>query len=522
MRPLQLVDQFGSPVRSARADSSNPWSFYQSGGFPLHAENPWRYYDAAYDTDELLPYADWKQLLSSARFLFANVPIVRGCLLEQMLYSFPLEARYTGPDKEWGELAENAIYEWRQNPTLRGWPYDGHLISRARLLGYKVDGDIFTILTTDADGNPKIQIERAHRIGTRLRDLDKEGRIPKGPYRGKRICNGAIIDDFGSVVAYQILGKTADQDQFVPSSGMFPTVRPDYYDEYRGISHLVASIRSFSDHKRLREYELRAMAMQSAYVLNNKTETGLPNMVNLAVDSGNYPTASVGSGASPSLETIEGGILNYVKAGTGSGLEFLRPDRPGENWQSFESRITSAALRGAEWEPGFSIDMAQLGGANSRIILQKINRCILMNAGVEARTQRREDWYKLETDIANGLLRPPSDRNTRAFTYHLALPQLTADTGNEESAKREAYKLGLSTLLSLTTEKGQDWEEVREQRRIEIENLLEHVREVQAINPELSFADVLALFEQRSPNQAPAAASPAPDSTNQESLTQEQ
>lgn len=497
MATPRLVNQFGTPVRAS--------DFYQAGSLSTVREQPWRFYSSAKDTADLLPNASWRQILSSSRFLFANVPIVRGALLEQALYSFPLEPRYTGPDKEWGDLAETRLYEWAQNPTLRGWPFDQHTVSRLRLLGYKSDGDIFTVLTAGRDAEPRIQLVRAHRVGNRDTNVF-QNRLMTGPYKDRRIYNGTIVDDFGAAIAYLILGGNADEDQYVSARGMFPTCRPDFYDQYRGISHLCASIRSFADHKRLREYELRAMAIQSSVAMIEKNETGFADEASEALSRTSRDGITDGTRSSLVSETLEEGMIKYFRAGTGSGLEMLRPDRPGENWQAFEERVVGAALYGLEWDPNFALLIKEPGGANARITLQKVNRCILQNAGVEARAQRREAWYKLEWDIAHGLLRPPSDGNTRNFTWKLALPQLTADSGNEENAKREAYKLGLDTLLTLTTERGQDWEEVRQQRRREIENLLEHVRQIQAANPEIPFAEILNLFEQRNPNGAAAAA----------------
>lgn len=178
------------------------------------------------------------------------------------------------------------------------------------------------------------------------------------------------------------------------------------------------------------------------------------------------------------------------------------PDRPGDNWQSYEDRIASSFLYGIGWDPNFALMIKEPGGANARVILQKINRCLILNAGTEARIKRIERSYACQKFIDLGLLEPPMDGDVTSWSFRMSLPQITADSGNEESAKREAYKLGFTNLLTITTEKGLDWEELREQRETEIRDKWNRVRRLQTefADQNLTGQQWSEEFEQRNPN----------------------
>ena len=508
-----------SPILDPYGRRMSVNDFYTAGRPVYNNEDgmPDRFRRSYYDTTELVSNASWRQLLSSARFLFANVPIIRGALLEQAAYSLPLDPRYTGTDKAWGELAEEALLRFDENPTLRGG-MDMEAVSRVLLLGWKVDGDIFTVLTEDEAGQPRIQLQRAHRIGGdeygAARTSGEDKRLVTGPYRGQRLCNGVVIDDYSRALAYLIPGQDIKADQYVSASGMFPTCLSDYADEYRGMTSLCAAIPSMAVHSLLREYELRAMQIQSSFAVGIRNETGLPNPIEMAISSGDYGTATTGNQATLTTETLDKGMVKYFKAGTGAGLEFYRPDRPGEGWQSFEDRVIAAALFGMQWDPNFAMMIKEPGGANARIMLQKVNRTILTNAKVVGKSLKRIHWYVLNRYIEQGLLPMPADGDTTAFRYRMTLPQLTADSGNEEAAKRDAYKLGLTDLITLTTEKGQDWEEIRENNEAAVRDLLTRVDSIGSDFADLGFSPdtILNLLEMRNPNgasPAPAKAEPA-------------
>jgi hypothetical protein len=143
-----ILDQHGRPVA---------FRLFEAGNTATRREHPGAFYNATQDTRDALPRGTWAQILSSGRFLFANVPIVRGALLEQAAYSFPLVPQYTGKDKAWGQEAERWLNDWHKICNVKGPPYTQHINSRIRMLAYKVDGDIGTVLTFGTSDFPLLQ-----------------------------------------------------------------------------------------------------------------------------------------------------------------------------------------------------------------------------------------------------------------------------------------------------------------------------------------------------------------------------
>jgi hypothetical protein len=501
----KIVDQFGRPLA---------YDFYQSGNRNVRREHPWRYYNAAYDTDTLLPTSSWSQLISSSRFLFANVPIVRGSVLEQANFSFPIEPRFVGKDKDWSKPALEWIYEWYKDCNVRGRPYNQHTNSRLRMIGRKVDGDIGSILTIDSDGLPRTQFVRAHRIGSR-EDLDK-GLRKKSPYKNARECNGIISDDRNRPIAYHILGDNADEDQFIPANSMVLTYRPAEPDQTRGIPELCASIRSFSDIKRLREYEMRAQQLCASIAMLEKNETGTIDEAELAL-TGSRPESGTDATGTPSglvEKTYGEGMIMYFKANSGSGLEAFRSSRPAADAQAWEDKIVTQALYGSEWDPNFALAIKEPGGAWARTVIQKIVRCIGNNVSIEADAQKIEVVFALAVAIEAGVLPAPKTvSDLMSWEFALAIPLITADSGNDEAAAREAYKLGLTTLQAICGPKGSWWTELREQRHEEVVDLLKRAKTIKELYPELSMQECINLLEQRTPN-ATGPASPEKDTSS--------
>jgi hypothetical protein len=205
----------------------------------------------------------------------------------------------------------------------------------------------------------------------------------------------------------------------------------------------------------------------------------------------------------------------YFKSGTGSGLELLRPDRPGPDCQSFEDRVVRHAMVGMEWDPDFLLAIKDPGGAWARTILQRVNRCVGNNVIVEAMAQRREDWYALNQAIKLKVLPAPKDGDTWSWEYQLAAPQITADSGNDLAAQRDNYLLGIDTLHDICVKGGDWWKDHRQQRQIETVDLLTRARAVQELFPELSLVEAANFLERRDNGNAPGAGNDDPKGENQ-------
>lgn len=453
------------------------------------------------DTTELLSNTTWKNMLSSGRFLFANVPILRGAILEQAALSFPLGAHYVGRDKDWGKLAEDYIFHWQKFCNTKGPLYNAHTTARLRLIGRKVDGDIGTVWVAQPGDFPKIQLVRAHRVADRgtfnCEITEKEA---PGWARGKRSCNGAIVDHADRTVGYRIVSRNArgglgdpKEDQWVSANDMSLLYRPDYSDQFRGISEICACIRSFNDIAKLREYEMRAQKLGAAIALIEKNQSGAHEG-----DEMDGPVGNTERGLYH--EEIQDGLIKYFKANSGGGLEAFINARPSADAQSWEDKIVTQAFYGIDWDANFAIALKEPGGAWARTVLQKINRSIANNVAIEKYAQENDIIFAIAKGIEAGLLPMPKDGDIFSWECMMSIPLITADSGNEEQAIREAYKLGLTTLQAIVSPKGKWWEEVREQQDVEIRDLLARAKTIQGEFPELTFQECIALYSQRTPN----------------------
>jgi hypothetical protein len=492
-----LVDQFGRPLSYG--------NFYESADrFRDGDLTRAMFYNGAQDTDKLLPIDDWQSLMESGRSLFANAPLLKGAMLEQANYSFPLEPHWAGKDKDWGKLAKEWLYYWKKQSDVRGNPYDCHTASRLRLLGWKIDGDLATVLVND-DKQPRLQRIRAHRIGTR--DADKDSRLRDGAWKGYRIKNGVVVNNFDRMLAICVLGEKKADDQFIPESpaqlaeygGFLPvrmTYNPLLFDQTRGITSLEASIRSFEAHKRWHEAEMRAQQVVARETLIEWNDAGefTPEPGDLDSDGVVVKRA----GGQPTFVSMPG-QTRYYRSGSGGKLELLRPDRPGPGVMAFDDKTISEAFYGIGWDPNFGLLIKNPTGANVRLIARKVNHTLQENQRIEAETQRWEDTWALSMAIKAGELPMPKNGDFTSWDY-TGPARISADAANDEQAKREAYKIGLLTRRRYYGEMGWWEDEEDEQRFEETRSRLADAKKLQGEYPELTLMQCFELLEQRSPN----------------------
>lgn len=498
-----IVDQYGNPIR---------YHFFEGAKKPYGDTGFYGSRVTASDTQKLLGQFGWEALMRNGRFLFANVPMVRGAFIEKANHAFPLEPQYAGKnDSEWGDLATEWLWNWDNACTIRGAPYDQATCSRVRMLGRGMDGDILTIMTEDPDSQyPKTQLVRSHRVGSRRLFVKESEPLKEGPWKGNFISNGVVFDRVGRCKGFRVLGSTEGEDSWIPSSAGRLDYRPDYSDQSRGFSELVAAINSLDDLKRLNEYEMRAQNAMASIAIIEKNETGFADETSDRINRAAESLDSDGDGQKdvPPLitESYESGSVRYFRSGTGSGLEAFRGDRPSADAAAFEERIVRRAMYGIEWDADFALALKSPGGAWARTILQKVNRVIANTQAVEAATL----WWIHTRALARAVydlkvLRPPSDGDIFSWNYR-GPAKITADSGNDANAKRSDYVLGTRTLQDDAGERGKWWKEVRKQREAEVKDKLSRARNLLSEFPELmTIQNALKLIEDTNPNTAPAA-----------------
>jgi len=413
------------------------------------------------DTPAMIPTGTHQQLISAGRWLFGNFAPVRGALLEQATYSVqPFVPQYVGPDKEWGVEAEAWLNDWHKVMDIQGKADFEELLYLA-LIGIKRDGDIGVLLTETRGKYPAIQMVPAHRIGSRT-----NGKIEKGPFKGRQITNGVISNANGRAIGYELTNGRR-----ISATDLSLCFFPEWSDQNRGLTPLAGVVADLQDVKELRQYELTAQKAQASISLIEHNENGL------ADDSEAFIEQTIESNAlDTTVETLEGGAIRYFRAGSGAKIETVESNRPSKNAQEFEATIMRAAFQALEWPFDFSLDPSKIGGAVVRLVAAKAQRTIEKNQRLVRKLARRIDGYGIAKAIKLGLL--PMPKSGDWYSWHYQGPRrLTVDAGRDANAAREDYKLGLTTLQELYAERGLYWEDELQKRINEQRVLLDAAKQ---------------------------------------------
>lgn len=413
------------------------------------------------DTSRNVSSMGRKTLMTLGRWLFWNVPAVRGAVLEQANLSVStFIPQFYGDDADYGQQAEAWLTEWDKICDVQGWPYDGNTLNSSIVVHSIVDGEIFILLTETANGYPQIQVHPAHRIGSPYGLQEVEG----GEFDRYRICDGVIVDDVGRAVGYRYIGDRRTYETFsdISSDNLFPVFFPEFSDMYRGFSGLASCVFDFQDVQETRGFEKWAQKIASTISLIEKNDTGEPDPTKALVQTGTTARdSSTGALGSLYQETLEGGMIRYMRAGSGAGIESLRIDRPTAAQQSFEERIIRSAFAGMEWSTDFSLDPSKVGGAQMRIVIDKINRVLQKRQRLVAKAKRRIHGYAVSKASKLGAL--PQSPEWFKFKYQ-GPAELTADKKYQSDVDLQEYRAGWVPLDDITGRRGLFWEDVQDQR----------------------------------------------------------
>ncbi len=471
-----------------------------------------------------------RTMLSLGRWLFSNFPAIRGALIEQAEFAgSTFLPEYRGANQEWGVLAENWLWEHGKICDVAGWPYNLRTYRRNLILGIKRDGDMGTILTETIDGYPMLQCVPAHRIGSRLNEFtvkyagrvvttstetDKYGRaIAKGSvvnednevigqqeWEGQRIIDGVIVSELGGPLAYRVMGENSwDYSRFhdVSSRDMFLSFIPEYIGQLRGFSALGSSMFDWQDVKEAQRFELIAQKVGAAITLIEKNPEGEPTPGASWITTPAASAGTAGTAAGLNTEMFDGGLVRYLKSKSGADLLPFQNDRPSANQQQFSAAIIRSNFAGMGWSVDFSLDPTKIGGAPLRVVVDKINRSILSDQDLIIEPAlRRYQGYALSKAIKLDLL--PFDSDWWQFEYQ-GPAKLTADAKYNSDVDLQERKAGLKTLARSTAERGEDWEDVRNQSELEANDLLTRARRI-ADGHGITIELALTLLEQPTPN----------------------
>jgi hypothetical protein len=411
------------------------------------------------DSGGLLNATDRTRLMAIGRDLAHNCSPVRGTLNEiAKLAAAVVIPQFEGADRAWGEAAELYLYDSGKFLDVRGWPFDTDAFNRILVLSVLRDGEEFVLLTEDENGDPKIQVIPAHRVGSRT-----EKEVKKGVFAGYRIQDGVILDEYGRAIGYRVLGDTASEDRDYSSDDLFPIFDPDFADQSRGFSALGASVIDWQDYQETRRFELMAQKKLASVAVLESNELGeMPPSNTVGIPG--IGIADDGSDERPAIfgEEMLGGETRYFRAGSGSKWEIPPSDRPSANQQAFSADIVRQAIHGIGWSSDFSLDPTKAGGASMRTVIEKCNRQLdHLRERILSPVRKRIDAWRIAKAIKNGRLAPNED--WWRWSYQFAA-RLTADEKYSSDVDLQEMHAGVSSFQKVCAKRGDWWQEVIDQK----------------------------------------------------------
>lgn len=467
-----------------------------------------------YDFHRTLSVIGRRTLLSLARAMYWRIPPLQACILEQAnLAVSPFTPIYRGRNKAWGEAASEWLEQFHSVMDLAGWPFDYASYNEIMIVNSIVDGDVFTLLTEDASGNPRVQIIPSHRVGSRYqtggivvvkyngRELWIDGKLIDDslPWEVKTareweapIIDGVILDDLGRPLAYRVYVDPVVSSEYedISARNLFPAFLPVIPGQVRNVSLLASSVFDWQDVREFRRFEMLAQKVFSSKTIVEQNETGDVDTSKAVISQSAQFDPTTGNKTTPDFMQLAGGAYHYFKAGSGSKLEaFDWGNRPGRDAQAFQESTVRDAFKGTEWDVFFSLDPKHVGGAALRVITDRVNRVVKKRRRLAGKNILRVDCYALAKAMKNGEL--PMDADWYKWGYQ-GPPDVTADRRYDAQTDQMEYQMGWSTMEDIESRRNGDWRIKRQQKQMEVEDLYARAAAIVKQHPGLTIQEVAA------------------------------
>jgi hypothetical protein len=362
-----------------------------------------------YDVHRSVSGLGRRTLLSVGRRLYYDSHAIRGAVKERAEYaSSTFLPQYYGRNPAWGVRAEAWLENHDRICDVAGQPYNMRLYRRNLLISLDRDGDMLTVLVDAGNGFPMIQCIPGHRVGwkeetaiARVRlyqdSLWIDGRqvatkaqqwlrltfgreLFEDPIEfDARIIDGVIITDTNTPIAYRVntSQETYRFDSYVDVSARdsFLSFIPEFNGQLRGFSQLGITALPLIDISESDNLELISQKVGAAISLIEKNAEGEAP----PGDSDGFPVASAGTSSesdyAEEFATDSGAMIRYLRSGDpNTSIETMKFDRPSANQQNFRNAKLRDAFAGIDWSIDFSLDPTKVGGAQSRVLVDKLNR----------------------------------------------------------------------------------------------------------------------------------------------------
>lgn len=409
------------------------------------------------------------EAVSLSRKLYSTFGPIRAPIHDKATYAvgrawLPV---FLGADTSWGEAAtELLINEFYPNCDIRGaadWQTGLWLDS----LCIDRDGGHFIYLTEFETGAPAIGRIPVHRIGSRN---VSEGIIPDGLYAGLRMVDGVAFNGAGRAVAYHYLADDAKDDRWISARDLIALWEPEWDEQPRGYPSIMHGLLSMQTSLTAREYEEFATMLAGHIGLIEYNESGGPDPSdprNL-MQSATKPNGSV---VTEAAQSANGGLWKFFRANSGSKVEVLKSERPGDAWEKFQDRLIREATSSV-WPYELSWKASDLVTPAVRLKIGQAMRLVEDRQSLLMPAARRCLVYAVAKLIKLGRITP----NDEWWKWGFTMPRdLSIDHGRDARADLDNYNAKVSTLSELVTPKGitvrQHFEQLKRESVIKAEVL---------------------------------------------------
>jgi hypothetical protein len=421
------------------------WAFGLGGGNSLvraATQNSDRQNLSMMDSDTHKNVSNYgrRVLMTIGRFLYWNCAPIRASVDEIARLSVSsFIPQFYGEDRQWGKDAEEFLYESDKFIDVRGWPYNWSHYLQNLVREVLVDGDQGTLLT-ELDGSAKVQVWRSHRINSQ----QGQGIVQGGPYDGAVIIDGVVLSEIGRPIAYALQDNNWGMPfAYVSTNDFLLNFLPNTSDAVRGYSSIATAAFPMLDREESKNFLLIGQKLAATYPVAVHNESGMADRAKQLLSAPATAAADSGDAQSLPTELRKPGSITYFRAGTNQKIEVLDQNQPGENVINFQDAIIRESLQSMGWSFDFSHDPTKAGGAQMRIVIEKVEaklneiRTMLVEPAA-----RRITGYRIAKAIKSGMLK----ENDEWFKWTFQGPaKLTADRKYDSEIDIEETRAGFTT-----------------------------------------------------------------------------
>lgn len=437
------------PIKAFSERAKNFWNIFSGSGkvYPTASTSAQRSTQGDLNDDMLSLMTRHKSLLlrNDGRYIYTSNSTVSGAVKQKAgkIYGDSWRFQSHSENEEFASLVEADMEAIDGLIDIRGPQFSFRRNVKIESKSLDVDGECFVVLTETKDGFPRLQWLEAHRIGQL--PYTNEDRVESGNYKGLKIRNGIIYNEYGSEVAYRVLNEDGETFRDVSARDMVHITDPDWFSQGRGIPSIASAMLDWYDLAEVRDYEKVAQKVNAALTLKETNETGRSDTANRIIQG------TTGATTSPfQSELIAGGTIRYLK--NSASLEAHESNRPSEGFLKFSDKIEAGAFYGMQWRREM-LDSSAVGGAGVRAFQRDINDSICDRVEVLARFRKRLALYVIAKRAKQGVYTLPDDWYKCSFTKPR---EFTVDDGNARKGDREDLRAGVASEYDILARRGYD------------------------------------------------------------------